>query len=188
MSYNQRIQLLLMEINIYRRLWKAWNENCPEKRPSREDHHSITHMFLSDHVKASLFFRFVVRFYALLEEDGKKFTFGYWLDSLKPSLAVRRVQKKYKALISSEDFKKLLKNRHTTFAHNALKIIKIPHTYNAVFQMSTDLEKFYDEIVADRQAQAIPWTGELDPRMTHITNCRGGIEQNILEFFQKLED
>lgn len=187
MPHDRRIQHLLMEINHHRRLWKAWNENGQIKRPSDENHFAITHMFLYERVKDVFFFRFIVRLYALLEEDAKKFTFGHWLQSLRPTPVVQAVQKKYKALIATNDFKKMLKNRHNTFVHNSLRPGNNPHSYSAVFQMSRELEGFYDEIVKDGQVQAVPWTGELDRKFVHISNCAGGIEKNVREFFEKLE-
>ncbi len=177
-----------MELNIYRRLWVSWNQNGQVHPPSNINHHSVTHMFVHDYIKAAFLFRFVVRLYALIEEDGKKFTFGYWLSSLKTSPKIEQVKNKYNALINSEDYKKLMKKRHTMFAHNGLKPTTENHSYSALFQISRDLESFYDEIVSDGQANQIPWTGELDPRIAHVSNCRGGIEENVNQFFKRLED
>lgn len=191
MSYDRRIQRLLLEVNFHRRLWRAWNESGETERPKDEKHYAITHMFLYNQIKDAFFFRLIIRLFALLEEDEKTFSFGLWLKSLKIGPIVQDIQKKYADLLASEDFKKLRKNRHAFFAHNALKPPKLQEarqSYHAVFEISRKLEYFYDEIANAGFVQSLDWSDNLDPRLVHISNCRGGIEQNVKEFFEKLEE
>jgi len=186
-SPNNRVRSLLREINTCRRIWRAWGSNLPNSRPAHNDHHVIRHKFLIDEVQYAFWFRFIVRLYALMEEGQNKFTFGYWLNSLNSTPVVQDVQRRYRAILQSDDFKTMLKNRHNSYAHNALNHRSFSQAYRAVFKISETLEAMYDEIVQDRQVNPIPWTGGVDRRVCHPTNCPGSIEVNIDEFFVELD-
>ncbi|MEK6705604.1 MAG: hypothetical protein AABZ06_07435 [Bdellovibrionota bacterium] len=138
----------------------------------------------------SLSFRFIVRLYALMEGDNKKirskFTFGFWLDSLKSTQTIDDVRKKYLKIAKSTDFEILQEKRHNFLAHNAIQPRERQHSYRAIFKMSEAIEQLYDEVVAAKQAPPIEWQGIIDDSVIHETNCAGGIETNVNDFFRKL--
>jgi|GEM_PF-2655980 len=191
MTTNRRIQGLLREVNHCRRLWRAWNSHMLTKRPADPKHWGVQHKFLVDEIKDALSFRFIVRLYALMEDDNtnkrKKFTFGFWLDSLRSDPVVDEVRKKYAELAGSDDYETLQKKRHNFLAHNALQPRNFPHSYTALFQMSEKIEGLYGLVVGAGLALPIPWTCPLDARVVHQSNCAEGIEVNVAEFFRKLK-
>lgn len=190
MANNAQIKRFLIEINTCRRLWRSWNDNqiTPEHRSKL--HYTYAHRFLMEQILYSLSFRFIIRLYALMDGDYKnireKLTFGFWLDSLESSETANNVRKEYLEIAKSTDFKVLQEKRHNFFAHNALTPRKQKHSYRAIFEMSRAIEKLYDKIVIAGQAPPIDWHGVVDASVVHETNCAGGIETNINNFFKKL--
>ncbi len=180
-----RVKGYLRELNMCRRLWQSWNDYLPNEIDPKPSNPAIKYKVLLEEIRFSLLFRIVVRLYALMEPDENKFTFGYWLNTLNQTPKVKETLKKYKLLLKSEDFKKVLKNRHNSYAHNSIKDKHFGQTYKSMFKLNEVIEELYDQIVSDGQAEAIPWSGAADTHVWHPSNCPGGFEENVREFFIK---
>lgn len=165
-----------------------------EERPQNPEHYLIRHKFLVDEVRNAFFFRFLIRLYALMENDDRRngnvvrgeFTFGAWLDTLPSDSIVESVKSRYASITASRDYALMREKRHNFLAHNALTPRNITHSYEAVFNTSERIEQLYDELVAAGHADPVPWTGELDRRIVHPSNCPDGIETNVAMHFQIL--
>lgn len=178
MTDTRRIQGLLREVNHCRRLWRAWNEHMLERHPGDQNHYAVAFELIHNEVRNALFFRLVVRLYALMEGDEdrgaekKEFTFGVWLDSLPSDAVIDVTKEKYVKMVASDDFVKMREKRHNFLAHNALAPREIIHSYGGVFSLSELLEQLYAEVAQGGFAISIPW--DVD------------IEENVSKFFQRL--